>query len=106
MTKILEKKIMAKKQLTNEVETEVIAVTSERIAPLNETTDKLNSLSITDLVNTEKAIRVVCQRYENSIKNYDGSISQNTPTYKKFQLFNELHHKVLNKMEDKLIELI
>lgn len=97
---------MAKKKPTIEVEREIVTVAVNNSNVENKKDDKLNSLTITDLVNAEKAIKSVCQRYENSIKNYDGSISHNTPNYKKFQLFNELHHKVLNKMEEKLMELI
>lgn len=97
---------MAKKKPTIEVEREIVTVAVTNSNVENKKDDKLNSLTITDLVNAEKAIKSVCQRYENSIKNYDGSISHNTPNYKKFQLFNELHHKVLNKMEEKLMELI
>ena len=105
MFSFFKKKIMAKKKPTIEVEREVVTVVDETKVE-NKKNDKLTDLSLTDLVYIEKSIKVVCQRYENSIKNYDGSISHNTPNYKKFQLFNELHHKVLNKMEEKLMELI
>ena len=37
----------------------------------------LNSLSIQELIYIEQATRIVCQKYENTVKNYDGSFKQN-----------------------------
>ena len=48
----------------------------------------LNSLSIQELIYIEQATRIVCQKYENTVKNYDGSFKQNGDDYNNFKKFN------------------
>ena len=66
----------------------------------------LNSLSIQELIYIEQATRIVCQKYENTVKNYDGSFKQNGGDYNNFKKFNTLRNKVISKLEEKLEELI
>ena len=40
----------------------------------------LKSLDMADLVNYEKATRLLCIKYENSFKGYDGSMRDNLST--------------------------
>lgn len=106
---------MAKKEPKIEVQKEVINVEPRLVAnvePLvthisteSHNVVNINDLSMLDLVYAEKCAKTVCQRYENSIKNYDGSISHNSVEYKKFQRFIDIHHQILNKMEEKLLQL-
>ena len=66
----------------------------------------LNSLSIQELIYIEQATRIVCQKYENTVKNYDGSFKQNGDDYNSFKKFNTLRNKVISKLEEKLEEII
>ena len=66
----------------------------------------LNSLSIQELIYIEQATRIVCQKYENTVKNYDGSFKQNEGDYNNFKKFNTLRNKVISKLEEKLEEII
>lgn len=70
------------------------------------TEDKFSQLSLMELVYVEKAARIVCQKYENTVKNYDGSFRQNGDDYNNFKKFNTLRNKVISKLEEKLTELI
>ena len=66
----------------------------------------LNSLSIQELIYIEQATRIVCQKYENTVKNYDGSFKQNGDDYNNFKKFNTLRNKVISKLEEKLEEIV
>ena len=101
---------MAKKKVIKE-EKELVAVAEPlvtKIEPLVteiETNEKFSQLSLMELVYAEKAAKIICQRYENSIKNYDGSIARNSAEYNKFKQFNNLHQKLLDKIEETLSRL-
>ena len=95
-----------KKNETNAVpmEQELVEVS----VPLSTISNKvnLNSLSIQELIYIEQATRIVCQKYENTVKNYDGSFKQNGDDYNNFKKFNTLRNKVISKLEEKLEEII
>lgn len=95
-----------KKNETNAVpmEQELVGVS----VPLSTISYKvnLNSLSIQELIYIEQATRIVCQKYENTVKNYDGSFKQNGDDYNNFKKFNTLRNKVISKLEEKLEEII
>ena len=95
-----------KKNETNAVPTEQELV--EVNVPLSTINYKvnLNSLSIQELIYIEQATRIVCQKYENTVKNYDGSFKQNGDDYNNFKKFNTLRNKVISKLEEKLEEFI
>jgi hypothetical protein len=102
------KKIMAKKENKIEVISEETTVLTENVNN-NEKIEEINnfdSLTLQDLCYVEKAINVVCKKYENTIRNYDGSISTNTKEYERFKSINTLHSRVINKMENELLKLI
>ena len=89
---------------------EVIKVEKELVAnagplTLTVTEDKFSQLSLMELIYAEKAAKIICQRYENSIKNYDGSIAHNSVEYNKFKQFNNLHQEILDKIEETLLRL-
>ena len=89
---------------------EVIKVEKELVAnvdplTLTVTEDKFSQLSLMELLYAEKAAKIICQRYENSIKNYDGSIAHNSVEYNKFKQFNNLHQEILDKIEETLLKL-
>ena len=89
---------------------EVIKVEKELVAnvdplTLTVTEDKFSHLSLMELIYAEKAAKIICQRYENSIKNYDGSIAHNSVEYNKFKQFNNLHQEILDKIEEILLRL-
>lgn len=95
-----------KKNETNAVpmEQELVEVS----VPLSTISNKvnLNSLSIQELIYIEQATRIVCQKYENTVKNYDGSFKQNGDDYNNFKKFNTLRNKVISKLEEKLEEIV
>ena len=93
---------MAKKEVIK-VEKELVA----NVDPLTLTVaeDKFSQLSLMELIYAEKAAKIICQRYENSIKNYDGSIAHNSVEYNKFKQFNNLHQEILDKIEETLLKL-
>lgn len=81
----------------------------ESIVPVEEvviTTQKeeesLNKHSLFDLINLEKACALICRRYENNIKMYDGSIRQSGYEYEKYRKINNLHSNILNEIEKRL----
>ena len=65
----------------------------------------IKKLSIEDLVNYYKATKELCQRYEKSIKNYDGSINTDGETYRKYDKFSKTYLKLLEEMEARVSEL-
>lgn len=65
----------------------------------------LKDLTITELVQYEIATRTLCAKYENSVKNYDGSILNDTSEYKQFQRFNNARMEILDEMEKRIGEL-
>ena len=94
---------MAKKEVIK-VETELVAVAEPLVTHIV-TEEKFSQLSLMELVYAEKAAKIICQRYENSIKNYDGSIARNSVEYNKFKKFNNLHQELLDKIEETLSKL-
>lgn len=94
---------MAKKEVIK-VEPELIAKAEPLVTHIV-TEDKFSQLSLMELVYAEKAAKIICQRYENSIKNYDGSIARNSVEYNKFKQFNNLHQELLDKIEETLSRL-
>lgn len=65
----------------------------------------IHNMTLTELVYVEKAINIVCKRSENALRNYDGTISKNSKEYDKFQKLNKLHTKVINKLEEELLNI-
>lgn len=94
---------MAKKEVIK-VETELVANVEPLVTHIV-TEKKFSQLSLMELVYAEKAAKIICQRYENSIKNYDGSIARNSVEYNKFKQFNNLHQELLDKIEETLSRL-
>ena len=94
---------MAKKEVIK-VEKEMVAVAEPLVTHIV-TEEKFSQLSLMELVYAEKAAKIICQRYENSIKNYDGSIARNSVGYNKFKQFNNLHQELLDKIEETLSRL-
>ena len=62
----------------------------------------LSDHSLFDLINLEKACALICRRYENNIKMYDGSIRQSGYEYEKYRKINNLHSNILNEIEKRL----
>lgn len=94
---------MAKKEVIK-VEKELVAVAEPLVTEI-ETNEKFSQLTLMEMVYAEKAAKIICQRYENSIKNYDGSIARNSVGYNKFKQFNNLHQEILDKIEETLLRL-
>lgn len=67
----------------------------------------LKSLDMADLVNYEKATRLLCIKYENSFKGYDGSMRDNfsKDDYDKFEKYNNFHMAILDEFEERIKEI-
>ena len=61
----------------------------------------MDKKTLEELLQLEKAARILCFKYENSSKNYDGSISNNME-YDKFKKINNLRNDILNEIEKRL----
>ena len=61
--------------------------------------DKLDNRELLEL---EKMCRLVCMKYEHTIKNYDGTISSDSEYTGRFKRYNGLHEKVLSEMEARI----
>lgn len=59
----------------------------------------IDGLSMEDLVLLEKMARLVCAKYENITKRYDGTIDTAQPKYSAFKKYNDIHNAVIDKME-------
>ena len=99
---------MAKKENKIEVISEETTVVSEKanVKNVDNKETAFDSLTLSDLYYIEMAINTVCKKYENTLRNYDGSISTNTKEYERFKSINSLRGKVINKMETELLKLL
>lgn len=64
---------------------------------------EIENLSIDDLLKYEKASRIVCKKYENSCKTYDGSIT-NREEYETFLIYNNIHERIINAIEKDIVK--
>jgi hypothetical protein len=97
---------MAKKTETTDMKETVTP--SEELATIKKDNNKketLVDLTLFDLINLEKASSLICRRYENNIKMYDGSIRQSGFEYEKYKKINNLHSNILNEIEMRLEKL-
>lgn len=67
--------------------------------------EKKEEYTLSSLLELEKASRIVCMKYENLTKNYDGSIANNVE-YSLFKKYNDFHNGILAKIEELLDEEI
>ena len=65
-------------------------------------TVSLDGLSVQELVYYEQAACVVCRKYENSSKNYDGTIMQNSKLYNEFTKYNDVHNAIVEELAKRL----
>lgn len=63
---------------------------------------KLSDLSISELVDYEKATKVICSFIENSIKNYDGTIVDNVEEYQRYTKYNQIYIMILKELEKRV----
>ena len=63
---------------------------------------KISELSTFDLITYERAISLICRRYENSVKLYDGTIRQNSIEYDNFKKNNDLHNRIIMEIEKRV----
>lgn len=62
----------------------------------------IKDLDIISLLKYEEATRIICQRYENSVKRYDGTIANDSAEYKNFSKYINLRVSLLNEIEKRL----
>lgn len=59
---------------------------------------KLDKMSLSELIELEKASKIICFRYENASRMYDGSI-EDGESYNNFKKYNDFHDEVVKRME-------
>ena len=64
----------------------------------------LKSISLFDLLTLEKASGLICKRYENTVKMYDGTINAKGGEYARFKTYLDIHTNVLNEIENRILE--
>ena len=62
----------------------------------------MNKLTNAEIVDLEKMCRLVCVKYEHTIKKYDGTIADDTKDAETFKKYNSLHERILSEMEARL----
>ncbi len=65
----------------------------------------LEKLSLEDLYYYERLTKVICSIYENSVKNYDGSIRQNSDDLTKFDEYNKRYRMIVSEIEKRIQQL-
>lgn len=65
-------------------------------------TKELKDLELKDLLMYEHASKLVCQKYENSVKMYDGTIRNDGHEYRNFEKYNNMHLSILSELEKRL----
>jgi len=63
-------------------------------------------MKLEELLKQEKAARIVCQKYERSLRNYDWTIKEDSELNKKFEKYNKFYSEILNKLEKELDKVI
>ena len=69
------------------------------------TKNETKEFSLEELIMLEKMSRIVCTKYENTTKRYDGTIDNTQNSYNTFVKFNNIHTKIIQQMEDLLNKL-
>lgn len=64
-----------------------------------------DKLTLEELIQYEKISSIVCKKYENSCKSYDGSIS-NGKEYTTFLKYNNFHESLISEMCKRMDEFI
>jgi hypothetical protein len=64
----------------------------------------LKSISLFDLLTLEKASGLICKRYENTVKMYDGAINAKGGEYARFKTYLDIHTNVLNEIAKRILE--
>ena len=62
----------------------------------------IKKLSLAELIDYEKAARIVCSNYEKSVKMYDGSISSTPENVRQFEKYISTYNKILKELEDRI----
>lgn len=66
---------------------------------------KISDLTISELVDLEKAATIICKNYENGVKMYNGTINTLTSEYKNFDDFNNIRISILKEIENRLKQI-
>ena len=61
----------------------------------------MEKYTLAELIQYEKATRIVCMKYESASKNYDGTIINNSE-YVKFKKYNDFRLDIISEIEKRL----
>lgn len=65
---------------------------------------RIETISLFELLTLEKASGLICKRYENTVKMYDGTINAKGGEYARFKTYLDIHTNVLNEIEKRILE--
>lgn len=65
--------------------------------------ERIQYLSVTELLDYERLARIVCSRIESEMKNYDGTIKPGSD-YAAFHYYTATYRTIVNEMERRLKE--
>lgn len=63
---------------------------------------KITEISLSELMDLEKACNVICKNYENAVKMYDGSINTKANEHQLFVYYSNVRLKILKEIEERL----
>ena len=66
---------------------------------------ELHDLSTKELIDYYHMAEILCLRYENAVRMYDGTINQNTIDFNKFEKYNNIRNKIFLEIEKRVEEL-
>ena len=66
---------------------------------------EVSNLTIGELADYERAMKPLILKYENSVKNYDGSVKTDSTYYRKYEVLNKIYLKILDEIEKRVLEL-
>lgn len=69
-------------------------------------TTKKSEYSFQDLIALEKMARIICTKYENTTKRYDGTVDNKSSSYNLFMKYNNIRNKIIEKMEQELSNIL
>ena len=66
---------------------------------------EVSNLTIGELADYERALKPLILKYENSIKNYDGSVKTDSAYYRMYEKLNKISLKVLDEIEKRVLDV-
>ena len=62
----------------------------------------LKELDFATLMKYGEGAKAICEKYENEVKKYDGSLDINSSSYSDFKKYNQIRILILNEIQKRL----